>query len=107
MLRACLAVVGAAALLVGGAWTIDIALGAGAGSVYDSVRILGLLGVAAWIFAGSSGLAYARTGVRPWVAGTAGGLVLAVLLFVAWADMQDTTGCRMSREVTTAGGETR
>ena len=93
MLRACLAVVGAAALLVGGAWTIDIALGAGAGSVYDSVRILGSLGALAWIFAGSSGVAYARTGTRPWAAGVAGGLLMGLLLFVAWTDMHDTTGC--------------
>ena len=93
LLRAFLAVLGAAALLFGLGWTVDIALGAGAGSVYDSVRILGFLGVVAWILGGSSGLAYARSGARPWMAGMAGCLLLGVLLFVAWADMHDTTNC--------------
>lgn len=93
MWRASLAVVGATALAFGVVWTADVVFGAGAASVYDSVRILGSLGALAWIFAGSSGVAYARTGTRPWAAGVAGGLLMGLLLFVAWTDMHDTTGC--------------
>ena len=84
---------GGAALAFGVVWAVAITFGAGADSVYDSIRILGLLGVLAWVAGGSSGLAYARTGGRPWIGGVALGIALGIPLFVAWTDMHGVAGC--------------
>jgi hypothetical protein len=91
--RASLAVVSAGAVAFGLVWAVELALGAGADSVYDSVRVLGLLGVLAWTLGGSSGLFYARTTARPWLVAMAGALIFGLLLFAAWTDMYDLTGC--------------
>lgn len=93
LLRACSAVVGAAALAFAVVWAAAIALGAGGASVYDSIRILGFLGVIAWAAGSGCALAYAKSSARAWAAGLAGGTLLGLLLFAAWSDMYDVTGC--------------
>ena len=93
LLRACLGVGGAAALAIGAVWAVAIALGEGSPSVYDSLPVLGLLGVAAWIFSGGSALAYVKTGARRWIANARLGLLCSLLLFDVCNDMKGVTGC--------------
>ena len=93
LLRASFRVGGTGGLGVAVLWAAAIALGAGSGSVYGSLPLLGLLGVLAWTVSGGSALAYASTGARPWVATAAAGGACGLLFFALWIAMRNVTGC--------------
>ncbi len=96
ILRSFLAGMAAGALVFAALWTYELvdALAADydpnpglAGYERRSLTILGALGIGALVVAGGSGLAYARTAAKRWIAPVIAGSVCAIPVFVVWIDL--------------------
>jgi len=86
----------AAALVVAALWVYALmdALAANydpnprlAGYERRALTILGGLGIGALVVVGGSGLAYARTAAKRWVAPVIAGSVCAIPVFIVWIDL--------------------
>jgi hypothetical protein len=97
ILRGFAAILGVAALVVAVLWTYALAYALGdeyslEGFQSRDLIILGVLGIAASLTAGGSGLTYARTMGKMWIPPLVAGTICAIPVLIVWIDLWERFG---------------